>query len=227
MINFVTGANENDAHLVNVNLERDFQVDEFADIRMVLEGDRCPRCGERLRFDRGIEVGQVFKLGKKYSEAMKATYLDAKGHEKPIIMGCYGIGPARTIAAIIEQHHDEDGAIFPMSVAPFHVCIVPVNDKDRRLMGTAEKTHDDLDQRGVEVLFDDRTERPGVKFKDADLIGIPLRVTLGEKNFARGLVEIRERKTGRTSLVKIDEAVDVVPNMVREEIQSNMPEGKG
>ncbi len=227
MINFVTGANENDAHLINVNHERDFQVDEFADIRMVLEGDRCPRCGERFRFDRGIEVGQVFKLGKKYSEAMKATYLDVKGHEKPIVMGCYGIGPARTIAAIIEQHHDEDGAIFPMSVAPFHVCIVPVNDKDQRLMGTAEKTHDDLEHRGVEVLFDDRTERPGVKFKDADLIGIPLRVTLGEKNFAKGLVEIRERKTGRTRLVKIGEVVDVVPNMVQEEIQSNMAEGKG
>ncbi len=227
MVNFVTGANENDAHLINVNLERDFHVDRFADIRMVLEGDRCPRCGKPFRFDRGIEVGQVFKLGKKYSEAMKATYLDEKGNEKPIVMGCYGIGPARTIAAIIEQHHDQDGVIFPMSVAPFHVSIVPVNDKDRRLMGTAEKVHEDLEQRGVEVLFDDRAERPGVKFKDADLIGIPLRVTLGEKNFEKNQLEIRKRENGEMTLVKIDDAVKVITETVQKDLNSHMPEGDG
>ena len=146
MTNFITGANEKDAHLIHVNLNRDFRVDEFTDIRMAQEGDRCPRCGDLLRFDRGIEVGQVFKLGKKYSEAMKATYLDDKGDDKPIIMGCYGIGLARTIAAIIEQHHDKDGVIFPMSVAPFHVSVLPVNDQNQRLMDTAERIAQGLEQ---------------------------------------------------------------------------------
>lgn len=223
MVNFVTGANEKDAHLINVNVNRDFHVDQFADIRMVVEGDRCPRCGETLRFDRGIEVGQVFKLGKKYSEAMNATYLDDKGNEKQIVMGCYGIGPARTIAAIIEQHHDDDGAIFPMSVAPFHVSIVPVNDQNRKLMDTAEKISHDLEQKGIEVLFDDRPERPGVKFKDADLIGIPFRITLGERNFTKDLLEIRKRETGQTTLVKIDEAVKIIADMVQEDLRSYMP----
>ena len=227
MVNFVTGANEKDAHLTNVNLNRDFHVDRFADIRMAVEGDGCPRCGELLRFDRGIEVGQVFKLGTKYSEAMKATYLDDKGNEKHIVMGCYGIGLARTIAAIIEQHHDENGAIFPMSVAPFHVSIVPVNDQNRELMQTAERISRGLQKEGVEVLFDDRSERPGVKFKDADLTGIPLRVTLGEKNFAKGLLEIRKRETGQTSRMEIDETVATVVAMVQETLRSYMPERNG
>lgn len=223
MVNFVTGANEKDAHLINVNVDRDFHVDQFADIRMAIEGDRCPRCGEVLRFDRGIEVGQVFKLGTKYSEALQATYLDVKGNEKPIVMGCYGIGPARTIAAIIEQHHDADGVIFPMSVAPFQASIVPVNDQNRQLMETAEKITQDLEQKGIEVLFDDRAERPGVKFKDADLIGIPLRVTLGEKNLAKDLLEIRNRQTDETTLVKIDEAVKTIADRVQETLKSYMP----
>ena len=223
MVNFVTGANEKDAHMINVNVNRDFHVDQFADVRMAVEGDQCPRCGEILRFDRGIEVGQVFKLGTKYSEAMKATYLDEKGDEKPIVMGCYGIGPARTVAAILEQHHDDDGAIFPMSVAPFHVSIVPVNDQDPELMGTAESITADLEQKGIEVLFDDRAERPGVKFKDADLVGIPLRVTLGERNFKKGLIEIRRRETGQTTLVRIDETVKILTDMVQEALRSYMP----
>jgi prolyl-tRNA synthetase len=225
MVNFVTGANENDAHLINVNLGRDFQVEKFVDIRMALEGDRCPRCSEPFRFDRGIEVGQVFKLGKKYSEAMEATYLDDKGNDKPIVMGCYGIGPARTIAAIIEQHYDKDGIIFPMSVAPFHVSIVPVNDKNRQLMDVAEELHRELEQKGVEVLLDDRAERPGVKFKDADLIGIPLRVTLGEKNLSKNLIEIRGRENGETTLLKTTETVKAIANMVAEGLKSYMPEG--
>lgn len=223
MVNFVTGANEKGAHLINVNVNRDFHVDRFADIRMAIEGDRCPRCGKLLGFDRGIEVGQVFKLGTKYSEAMKATYLDEKGNEKPILMGCYGIGLARTIAAIIEQHHDDDGVIFPMSVAPFHVSVVPVNDQNRQLVNTAEEITDDLEQGGIEVLFDDRAERPGVKFKDADLVGIPLRVTLGEKNFKKDLLEIRNRGTGQTTLVKTDEAVKTLADMVQENLKSYMP----
>ncbi len=227
MVNFVTGANEQDAHLVNVNVDRDFLVDQFADIRMAVEGDRCPRCGESFRFDRGIEVGQVFKLGKKYSEAMGATYLDDRGNEKPIVMGCYGIGLARTIAAIIEQYHDDDGAIFPMSVAPFQATIVPVNDQNPQLMATAEGIYHDLEQKGVELLFDDRAERPGVKFKDADLIGTPLRVILGERNLAKDLVEIRRRKTGQTTLVKTGEAAQTIAHLVEEDLKSTMPKEKG
>ena len=169
---------------------------------MAVKGDGCPRCGKRLSFDRGIEVGQVFKLGTKYSDAMKTTYLDDQGNEKPIFMGCYGIGLARTIAAIIEQHHDQDGTVFPMSVAPFHVSIVPVNDQDRQLVETAESITAELERNGFEVLFDDRAERPGVKFKDADLVGIPLRVTLGERNLAKGLIEIRDRRTGEMTLIR-------------------------
>jgi prolyl-tRNA synthetase len=223
MVNLVTGANEQDAHLLNVNLDRDFKVDRFADIRLAVEGDRCPRCGESMRFDRGIEVGQVFKLGKKYSQAMNATYLDDRGNEKPIVMGCYGIGLARTMAAVIEQHHDDDGAIFPMSVAPFNVGVVPVNDHNRELMEAAERITRDLEAKGVEVLFDDRSERPGVKFKDADLVGIPLRVTLGEKNFAKGMLEIRKRENGQTTLVNVDKAVEVLSDMVDKEFEAYMP----
>jgi prolyl-tRNA synthetase len=223
MFNFVAGANEKDAHLINVNLGRDFKVDQFADIRMAVEGDRCPKCQSLLRFDRGIEVGQVFKLGEKYSKVLGATYLDAMGNEKPIVMGCYGIGLGRTIAAIIEQSHDGDGVVFPMSVAPFHVCIVPVNDQNPQLMKAAESIYCGLEERGIEVLFDDRPERPGVKFKDADLIGIPLRATLGEKNFSKGLLEIRRRKTGKTSLVGIDEAVRKIQGMIRRSLRSHLP----
>jgi prolyl-tRNA synthetase len=146
------------------------------------------------------------------------------GNEKPIVMGCYGIGLGRTIAAIIEQSHDEDGVIFPMSVAPFHVCIVPVNDQNPELMNAAEGIYGELEGRGIEVLFDDRAERPGVKFKDADLIGIPLRVTLGQKNLAMGSVEIRNRKTGKTSLVRIDEAVRKIQAMVRKNLRSYLPD---
>jgi prolyl-tRNA synthetase len=224
MVNFVTGANEKDAHLIQVNLDRDFHVAQFADIRMAVEGDRCPRCAGVLRFDRGIEVGQVFKLGKKYSEAMKATYLDDEGHEKPMVMGCYGIGLARTIAAIIEQHHDGDGVIFPMSVAPFHVAIVPVNDQDGRLMNRAEEITHTLEGHGLEVLFDDRAERPGVKFKDADLIGIPLRVTLGERNFVKGKLEIRDRETGETTTSPIEDAAKIIADWVQEALQRTSPE---
>jgi prolyl-tRNA synthetase len=154
---------------------------------------------------------------------MNATYLDDRGNEKPIVMGCYGIGLARTMAAVIEQHHDDDGAIFPMSVAPFNVGVVPVNDHNRELMEAAERITRDLEAKGVEVLFDDRSERPGVKFKDADLVGIPLRVTLGEKNFAKGMLEIRKRENGQTTLVNVDKAVEVLSDMVDKEFEAYMP----
>ena len=187
MINFVTGANEKDAHLIHVNRDRDFQVSQFVDIRKFAPGDRCPLCGEETRTDKGIEVGHTFKLGTKYSKVMGATFLDDQGKEKEIVMGCYGIGVGRTVAAAIEQSYDQNGIIFPMPIAPFQVLILPININTDFLRETAEQLYQTLSEMGIEVLFDDREETPGVKFKDADLIGIPLRVTLGEKNLKKRL----------------------------------------
>ena len=217
MRNMVVGGNEEDVHLMNANPGRDFQVSEFADIRVAQAGDPCPRCGGRLEIWRGIEVGHIFKLGTKYSEAMGATYLDAEGREKPLVMGCYGIGVGRTVAAAIEQNHDEDGIIFPISIAPFHVYLLPVNTNDPEVMGVSERLYEELEGEGVEVLFDDRDERAGVKFKDADLIGIPLRLTVGERNLKEGKVEIRKRRTKETILVGIEETVQRVKELIRSE----------
>lgn len=219
MVNFVTGANEKDAHLIHVNLTRDFEVNHFVDIRKFSPGDRCPLCGEETRIDKGIEVGHTFKLGTKYSKAMGATYLDNQGKEKEIIMGCYGIGLGRTVAAAIEQSYDQNGIIFPMPIAPFQVLILPVNMKIDLLRGTAEKLYQNLLVNEAEVLYDDREETPGVKFKDADLIGIPLRVTLGEKNLKKGLVEIKKRRTGEILLVKKAEAITKIKEMIAQEIR--------
>jgi len=214
MRNVVTGANEPDTHLINVNVERDFQVDEFADIRLAQEGDPCPRCTGQLQISRGIEVGHIFKLGIKYSEAMGATYLDQEGNERSLIMGCYGIGVGRTAAAAIEQNHDENGIIFPLAIAPFHVLIVPVNNKDAQIMEAAEDLYQSLSEKGAEVILDDRDERPGVKFKDADIIGIPLRLTVGEKNLKQGKVEIKARGSGEVTLVDLQEVPERVMGMV-------------
>ena len=214
MMNFVTGANEKDAHLIHVNLDRDVHVTQFADIRRFSPGDRCPLCGEETRLDKGIEVGHTFKLGTKYSKAMGATYLDAQGKEREFIMGCYGIGVGRTVAAAIEQSYDGNGIIFPMPIAPFHVLLLPVNVKIELLRETAEQLYKGLQDEQIEVLYDDREETPGVKFKDSDLIGIPLRVTLGEKNLKKGLVEIKSRKTGTVVLVKKEEVVEKVKEMI-------------
>ncbi len=214
MINFVTGANEEDTHFVNVNIDRDFQPSRFVDIRRFAPGDLCPRCGEETRLDRGIEVGQTFKLGTKYSKAMGATFLDEQGREKEIIMGCYGIGVGRTVAAVIEQSYDQNGIIFPMPVAPFQVLLLPVNIKIDLLKETAEELYQNLSQNGIEVLYDDREETPGVKFKDADLIGIPLRITLGEKNLKKGLAEIKKRKSGEVLLVKKEEILSKAKELI-------------
>lgn len=219
MRNVVAGANEVDAHLINVNLGRDFQVDEFVDIRLAQEGDPCPRCQGRLQLYRGIEVGHVFRLGTKYSEAMNATYLDHQGAERPLVMGCYGIGVARTVAAAIEQNHDKNGIIFPMAIAPFHVLILPVNNKDAQVMRAAEGLYRTLCEKGAGALLDDRDERPGVKFKDADLIGIPLRLTVGEKNLKQGKVEIKVRRTGEVNVVKLEEAPGVTMRMIQEQLE--------
>jgi len=214
MRNVVTGANELDTHLINVNLERDFQVDEFADIRLAQEGDPCPRCPGRLQISRGIEVGHIFKLGTKYSEALGATYLDLEGREQMLVMGCYGIGVGRTAAAAIEQNHDEHGIIFPIAIAPFHVLLLPVNNKDAKIMGAAEDLYQRLSEQGMEVLLDDRDERPGVKFKDADIIGIPLRLTVGEKNLKQGKVEIKSRGSGEVTLVELQQVPERVAGMI-------------
>jgi prolyl-tRNA synthetase len=219
MVNFVTGANEKDTHLTNVNTGRDFQVSQYADIRKFSPGDHCPLCGEETRMDKGIEVGHTFKLGTKYSQPLEATFLDDQGREKVIVMGSYGIGLGRTVAAAIEQHYDQNGMIFPMPIAPFQVLLLPVNIKLDFLKETAEQLYQTLSASGVEVLYDDREETPGVKFKDADLIGIPLRVTLGEKNLKKGLVEIKKRKTGEISLVNKEEALTKIREMIDQEMK--------
>ncbi len=223
MANFVTGANEKDCHMIHVNIGRDFQVSRFVDLRRFAPGDRCPLCGEETRLDKGIEVGHTFKLGTKYSKVLGATYLDEKGVEKEMVMGCYGIGVGRTLAAAIEQYYDENGIIFPMPIAPFQVILLPVNLKIDLIRETAESLYQALLDQGVEVLFDDREETPGVKFKDADLIGIPLRLTLGEKNLKKGLVEIKRRMTGEISLVKKEEAVEKILEMIRSEMSPPSP----
>jgi prolyl-tRNA synthetase len=220
MVNFVTGANEKDNHFIHVNMGRDFKASGFVDIRKFSPGDLCPLCAGETRLDKGIEVGHTFKLGTKYSKVLGATYLDDKGVEKEIVMGCYGIGVGRTVAAAIEQSYDENGIIFPMPIAPFQVLILPVNMKVDSLRKTADEIYQSLLEQGVEVLFDDREESPGVKFKDADLIGIPLRLTLGEKNLKKGLVEIKKRKTGEVMLVKQEETVSQLLNMIRKEMGS-------
>jgi len=220
MVNFVTGGNQKDAHLLHVNIGRDFHISQFVDLRKFTQGDRCPLCGGETRWDKGIEVGHIFKLGTKYSKAMGAAYLDEEGKERIIVMGTYGIGVGRTVAAAIEQYYDKDGIIFPMPIAPFQVLILPVNMKVDLLRETAEELYQTLLNQGIEVLFDDREETPGVKFKDGDLIGIPLRLTLGEKNVKKGLVEINRRRTREVFLVKKEEAVSKIQEMIKTEMGS-------
>lgn len=217
MKNFVTGGNARDLHFKNVNIGRDFTPARVADIRNVVHGDPCPRCESgHLEMWRGIEVGHVFKLGTKYSEALRATYLDADGKEQVIFMGCYGIGISRTVAACIEQNHDADGIIFPIPLAPFHCIISAVSMKDDQVVAACEDLYRALTDAGVEVMFDDRDERPGSKFKDADLIGIPLRIVVGSKNLADGKVELKVRKGGEVSLLPLTEAVETVKTLVSE-----------
>jgi prolyl-tRNA synthetase len=214
--NMVTGGNERDVHIVNVNFGRDVSVDEFADLRSAQAGDSCPRCNKLLSTTRGIEVGHIFKLGTKYSKAMNCSYLDREGRAQPMIMGCYGIGVGRTVAAAIEQSHDENGIIFPEPIAPFSVIVVPVNTNDAVQMDIAVHLYHGLAAKGVEVLLDDRDERPGSKFKDADLIGIPLRVTVGKNAVEKKYVDIKERKGGEARQVAIDDAVAVIERRLKQ-----------
>ena len=207
MYNFVVGANETGYHLTNVNYGRDFE-GIVGDFRNVTAGEKCPDCGGEITISRGTEVGHIFKLGTKYSEAMNATFIDENGKNTPFVMGCYGIGVTRTMASIIEQHHDENGIIWPLSVAPYHVSVIPVNIKDEAQMEIANKLYDELRKIGVDAILDDRNERPGVKFKDSELIGIPMRVTVGKK-ITEGEVEFKLRD-GEMEVVKIDDVISIV-----------------
>jgi len=204
MHNFCCGANKEGYHLVNVNPGRDFTPTYVADIRLIQEGDPCPHCGGKVAKARGIEVGQVFKLFTKYSAAMNCTFLDENGKENPMVMGCYGIGVSRTMAACIEQNNDKDGMIWPVAIAPYEVLVVPVNTKDEASTAKAEEIYETLKKAGVEAVIDDRNERPGVKFKDADLIGYPLRVVVGPKTLAEGNIEVKARRTGEVIMLPVE-----------------------
>jgi prolyl-tRNA synthetase len=215
MVNFVTGGNREDLHLKNVNLDRDFKVDRFGDIRVITVDDPCPRCGGGVLFNRGIEVGHIFKLGTKYSDALRALYLDSGGKDRPIVMGCYGIGVGRTAAAAIEQNHDQGGIIWPIPIAPFEVVVLPLQMHESAVVETAEKLYAQLRDHGIDVLLDDRDERAGIKFNDADLIGFPIRVTVGIKSVRKGELEIKRRLDSHTSGAPIADAAETVKAWVR------------
>jgi prolyl-tRNA synthetase len=210
-----TGANEDGFHFKSVSIERDIAVTKWWDLRTVTAGEPCAKCGKPLKIRRAIEVGHVFKLGTKYSEKFDAMYLDTDGSRKPCVMGCYGIGLTRTLQAVIEQCNDKDGIVWPLSVAPYQVCITPLAvSADSEAMKLAEKIYAELTARGVEVILDDRDERPGVKFKDADLVGFPIRVSIGEKSLAKGEVEIKPR-SGPMQPVKADDVVNQVLGLLK------------
>lgn len=217
MSNAVAGANEIDTHFINVTPKRDFDAEKIiiADIRMVQEGDPCPHCGEKLKMTRGIEVGQVFTLGNKYSKALSATFLDEDGKEKFFEMGCYGIGVGRTMAAAIEQNNDADGIIWTRAIAPFEVVVVPVNAKDSAQLTFAEEIYNELKNSGVDVLLDDRKERAGVKFKDCDLIGYPLRVTISPKTLESGKIEVKVRRSGEFLSFERENCVESILELLK------------
>jgi prolyl-tRNA synthetase len=219
MKNFVIGANKENYHRKNCNAGRDFTIHEYADLKIVSESDRCPRCKGEMQLARGIEVGHVFKLGEKYSKAMNATFLDDDGKEKYMIMGCYGIGVSRMAAASIEQSHDDDGIIWPMSITPFQIIVTPVNMNDEEIAKQSEAIYARLKERGLEVLFDDRDERAGVKFKDADLIGIPIRITVGAKRLKEGNVEVKFRDRKELITVPLGEIETFIDEAVRSRIE--------
>jgi prolyl-tRNA synthetase len=224
LASFVCGANELDHHYKNVVRDRDFKATQLGDYRQSAPGDRCPRCETgRFRGYRGVEVGHVFFLGTKYSVAMKANFLDAAGKENPMIMGCYGIGVTRIAAAAIEQHHDADGITWPVPIAPFEVNLLSLQAADPQVSGLCDRLEAELTAAGIDVLYDDRDERPGVKFKDADLIGIPYRIAVGKKGLAEGMIEIKARRSPEVVKVKIDEAVAYVRERVERERAGTAP----
>jgi prolyl-tRNA synthetase len=214
--NFVTGANRKDAHLVNVNMNRDFQPAQTADIRMAVEGDPCPRCGAALGFTHGIEVGHVFKLGTRYSAKMNCAYLDEKSQLHPMVMGCYGIGVNRILAAAVENHHDEGGILWPKALAPYQVEIVTIDHKKLQIVETGHDLYEKFSRAGLEVLWDDREAAPGVKFADADLIGLPVRVTIGKRTIEGNTVDIRVRNRKDQKSVSLEQIVEAVKHELAE-----------
>lgn len=219
MYNVIVGANDGEKHLLNVNYQRgDFRIDQVADLRYLEAGEQCPHCHGHLQIARGIEVGQIFKLHTKYSDALAVNYTGEDGQERPMVMGCYGIGVGRTLAAVIEQSHDEDGIIWPMAVAPWQVVIVPVNDREQELVDCANRLYEDLSRAGIEVVLDDRQERAGVKFKDADLIGYPVRITIGAKALSRGNVEVKLRRSGEMQEIAVDKVLTWLKDYIAGEL---------
>ncbi|HSO08931.1 MAG TPA: proline--tRNA ligase [Desulfoprunum sp.] len=218
MRNAVTGANQKNHHLKNVNPGRDFQAEAFTDLRQITTDDPCPVCGGRLELTEGIEVGHIFKLGTSYSEKMQAMFQDSDGTEKPFVMGCYGIGVSRVVAAAIEQNHDANGIIFPVPLAPFKAIILDLDPRDERIDAAAQDLYKGLVAQGIDVLLDDRDERPGAKFKDADLLGIPYRITVGKKYLQDGIVELRERKGGEVEELSPGQLLMVLPPRITEAI---------
>jgi prolyl-tRNA synthetase len=214
MMNCVVGGNKADTHIINANQERDFNIDKVIDIRYVTEGDRCPKCNDALDISHGIELGHVFKLGTRYSDSLGAKFLDSNGKEQPIIMGSYGIGVNRILAATIEKSHDSNGIIWPLPLAPYEVLVVPINIKDDVIMDTATKIYDDLCEEGVEVLLDDRDQRPGFKFKDADLIGVPIRITVGKRLKETGELEIKLRSKDEVFYSKPENIITEIRNFM-------------
>lgn len=214
MQNFTCGANEDDYHYRNVNMGRDFVPEAIYDLRCATAGDKCPTCGESLKTARGIEVGHIFKLGTKYSNALHAVYLDQNGKEQVMVMGCYGIGVSRTMAAAVEQNFDENGIIWPIPIAPYHVIIVPVNANRPEQMEAAMRLYEELSSRGMEVIVDERDERAGVKFKDADLTGIPVRITIGPKSLQENKAEVKKRWEKESMLVDLNAVTDAVIRII-------------
>jgi prolyl-tRNA synthetase len=206
MRNFITGANKTGYHYKNCNIS-DMNITEYADVRNICEGDVCPKCGKPIRLCRGVEVGHIFKLGTKYTVALGCNFTDEQGVEKPMIMGCYGIGLGRTLASIIEQNYDDHGIIWPMEVAPYKVMVLPTMSDDPEIFGMAVKLHDMLVEKGIETIIDDRNERPGVKFNDCDLLGIPVRITVGRKA-KDGIVEFKERRNKEVIEMTLQEAYE-------------------
>jgi len=214
--NFIAGANKADTHLKNVNYPRDFKADLVADISLARAGEGCPRCGGRLLSQRGIEVGHTFKLGTFLSEKLSACYLDASGVSRPIVMGCYGIGIGRLMAAIVEINHDDKGIVWPASVAPYHIYLCPLYLENTEVTAAAEKLYSELEEQGFEVLFDDRNESPGIKFNDADLLGIPLRITVSPRTLEKNSVELKKRSEKKAELVSVEEIVKKLGELINE-----------
>jgi len=219
MKDFVTGANKIDTHLKNVNIDRDFKVDDFGDFSYPLKTDICIKCGGKLQIEKGIEIGHIFKLGEKYSEKMGAMFLDRDGKQKPFVMGCYGIGVTRIMSAVIEQLHDEKGIIWPPSIAPYLVDLIVTTSKDSAMKDAADKLYDELNKAEIEVLYDDRNISAGIKFKDADLLGIPLRLIIGKKYLDTGMIEVQFRKDGKKTEMTFDGIVSFIEDFKTKSIK--------